>query len=337
VKVLLTGRFGAAERAQWLQALAAAAPGVHWLDEAQAQADPGAVQAAVVANPAPGALQGLPALRLVQSLWAGVDRLLADPTLPAGVPLARMVDPAMSAAMAETALWAVLALQRGFFDYAQQQREGLWRLLPQRRADETPVAVLGLGAMGAAAAAALVRQGFPVAAWVREPGGATGSTGAAATTAAAGRTDAVATRPVPAGVALHAGAAALPALLAGSAIVVNLLPLTPATQGLVDAAFLARLPRGAALVNLARGAHVVEPDLLAALDTGQLAHAVLDVFATEPLPPGHPFWRHRRVTVLPHAAALTDPRSAAAVVAANLRAVAVGREPAHQVLRDRGY
>ena len=316
MKVLLAGRFDDGERAAWLQALSAAAPQVRWLDPDEARADPAAVQAAVVANPPPGSLQGLPGLRLVQSLWAGVDRLLADPTLPPGVPLARMVDPAMSAAMAETALWAVLALQRGFFAYARQQRQGLWRQLPQRRADETRVAVLGLGAMGRATAAALARCGLAVHGWSRTP----------ADPAA-----------LPPGVRPHAGSAALAPLLAATDIVVNLLPLTEHTRGLVDARFLAALPRGAALVNLARGAHVVEPDLLAALEAGHLEHAVLDVFAAEPLPPEHPFWRHERVTVLPHAAALTDPRSAAAVVAANLRAVAEGREPAHRVDVGRGY
>lgn len=316
MKVLLAGRFDDGERAAWLRALSAAAPQVRWLDPDEARADPAAVQAAVVANPPPGSLQGLPGLRLVQSLWAGVDRLLADPTLPPGVPLARMVDPAMSAAMAETALWAVLALQRGFFAYARQQRQGLWRQLPQRRADETRVAVLGLGAMGRAAAAALARCGHAVHGWSRTP----------ADPAA-----------LPPGVRPHAGSAALAPLLAATDIVVNLLPLTEHTRGLVDARFLAALPRGAALVNLARGAHVVEPDLLAALEAGHLEHAVLDVFAAEPLPPEHPFWRHERVTVLPHAAALTDPRSAAAVVAANLRAVAEGREPAHRVDVGRGY
>ena len=127
-----------------------------------ARADAGDVQAAVVANPPPGSLQGLPQLRLIQSLWAGVDRLLADATLPAGVPIARMVDPAMSAAMAETALWAVLSLHRGFFAYARQQREGLWRPHAQRRADEVQVLVLGQGEMGRAAAARIAALGYRV-------------------------------------------------------------------------------------------------------------------------------------------------------------------------------
>ena len=300
LRVLLTGRFDAGEREAWRAALAAALPEAVWLDDAEADAAPEDIVAAVVANPAPGRLARLPALRLVQSLWAGVDKLLADPTLPPAVPLARMVDPAMNAAMAETALWAVLALHRGFFRYQAQQRQGLWQPLPQRRADEVPVLVLGRGQMGGTAAARIAAMGYPVQTWGRSDG-------------------------------------ALAPRLAAAQVVVNLLPLTEATRGLVDARFLAALPRGAGFVNLARGAHVVDADLLAALESGHLAHAVLDVFHAEPLPAGHPFWQHPQVTVLPHAAAATDERSAAAVVAANLRALASGGPIAHRVDRSRGY
>jgi glyoxylate/hydroxypyruvate reductase len=126
-------------------------------------------------------------------------------------------------------------------------------------------------------------------------------------------------------------------VLAQAQIVINLLPLTPATRGLFDAAAFAQMPRGASLVNLARGAHVVEADLLDALDSGQLHHAVLDVFATEPLPSGHRFWSHPSVTVLPHVAAPTDPRSAVAVVARNIRALREARPLENLVDRTRGY
>jgi glyoxylate/hydroxypyruvate reductase A len=300
MNLLLCGELGAAELARWRQALAAALPEARWLDVAGARAQPDAVQAAVVANPPPGSLQGLPRLCLIQSLWAGVDRLLADATLPAGVPVARMVDPAMNAAMAETALWAVLSLHRGFFEYARRQREARWQVHAQRRANEVNVLVLGEGQMGRAAAARLVQQAYTVMGWRRD-------------------------------------GAPLPPLLSRAHIVVNLLPLTPDTHGLLDAAFFAALPPGASLVNLARGAHVVDADLLAALASGRLRHAVLDVFHTEPLPPEHPFWQHPDITVLPHAAALTDPRSAADVAAANLRAALAGQPVAHLVDRTRGY
>ncbi|HMM84731.1 glyoxylate/hydroxypyruvate reductase A [Azohydromonas sp.] len=312
---LLSGDFDPAERERWRAALTAATGARPWCDGEAF--DPAAIEVALVANPPPGRLAGLPALRLVHSLWAGVDRLLADPTLPAGVPLLRMVDPAMSAAMAETALWAVLALHRGFFAYARRQRERRWQPHAQRRADEVRVTVLGLGQMGHAAARRLVAQGYRVAGWtLRAP------------------------PPADDGIGRHAGAAALAPLLGASDIVVNLLPLTPATRGLIDSRFLAALPPGAGLVNLARGAHVVEADLLAALDAGRLRDAVLDVFAAEPLPADHPFWRDPRVTVLPHVAALTDERSAATVVAASLAAWRAGT-PAGALTgwvdRQRGY
>lgn len=309
MSLLLACDVGADEAVSWRAALAAALPGERLVESKDAADD---IEVAIVANPRPGALAGLPRLRLIQSLWAGVDRLLADPTLPAGVPIVRMVDPAMSAAMAETALWAVLALHRGFFRYARLQREGRWAPHGQRRADEQVVAVLGLGQMGRGTALRLAAQGYRVQGWSTRP------------TAIEG-------------IKTHAGEAALDTLLAQADIVLNLLPLTPATRGLFDAARFARMKPGASLVNLARGAHVVEADLLAALDAGRLRHAVLDVFQTEPLPAGHAFWSHPRVTVLPHAAAQTDPRSAARVVAANLQAWRAGRPLANLVDRQRGY
>jgi glyoxylate/hydroxypyruvate reductase A len=300
MKVVLAGDIDAADWRAWRAALAAAMPEAAWLTPAEARHVPDDVHAAVVANPPPGGLAPFPGLRLIQSLWAGVDRLLADTTLPAGVPIARMVDPAMSAAMAETALWAVLSLQRDFFVYARQQWQGVWLQHPQRRADDLHVLVLGQGAMGRATVERLAPLGYRVTSWRRD-------------------------------------GSALAPRLATADIVVNLLPLTPETRGLLDARFFAALPAGAAVVNLARGAHVVDADLLATLASGHLRHAVLDVFHTEPLPVGHPYWTHPRVTVLPHAAAATDPRSAAAVAVANLRAARDGGPIAHLVDRRRSY
>jgi glyoxylate/hydroxypyruvate reductase A len=316
MKILLAGDIDRDEMHNWRAALSHAMPEALWLDVAAAAAAASEVEAAVVANPLPGSLRGLPRLRLIQSLWAGVDRLLADHSLPADVPLARMVDPAMSAAMAETALWATLALHRGFFAYARRQQQGQWRPHAQRRADEVRVGVLGLGRMGGAVVERLLAQGYPVGAWVREPRGPAAS---------------------PLGATLFVGDAGLAALLPATDVLINLLPLTDATLGLLDARLFSSLPPAAALVNLGRGGHLVDADLLAALDGGRLRHAVLDVFHTEPLPAGHPFWAHPRVTVLPHAAALTDPRSAAAVAVANLRAMRDGRPLAHLVDRGRGY
>jgi glyoxylate/hydroxypyruvate reductase A len=315
MKIAFDARMDGPGRADWWRALTDALPHDEWIDAAAAGTSSAAwreADVAVVANPQPGRLVGCTRLRLIQSLWAGVDRLLADATLPAAVPIARMVDPAMNQAMAETATWAVLSLHRRAFDYAAQQRQTQWRALPQKRADEVAVLVLGLGQMGATTASRLAALGYRVTGWSARP-------------------------KTVGGIATSAGRAALPAALGGADIVVNLLPLTDDTRGLFDRASLARMRPGAALVNLARGAHVVEKDLLVALNSGHLAHAVLDVFDAEPLPATHVFWFHPHVTVWPHAAAQTDLRTAAAVVAANVEAVRRGEPPAHLVDRARGY
>lgn len=319
MSILFTGNWrrddaeSQAERARWLQELQLAMPGEEWVLQAPATpAQAQGVELAVVANPPHGSLQNLPNLRLIQSLWAGVDKLLTDPTLPIDVPLARMVDPAMNEAMVQTALWAVLSLHRGFFDVLRQQGQVLWQPPEQCRAHEWQVLVLGLGELGGRAARSLAGLGYRVSGWSTR-----GS-----------RLD---------GVRTGSGTSELAPLLAQADTVINLLPLTPQTRGFFDAERLSAMKRGATLVNLARGAHVVEADLLAALDSGQLHHAVLDVFNVEPLPADHPFWRHRKVTVLPHTAAQTDPRSAAQVVAANLRALREGRPLAHLVERRKGY
>lgn len=315
MNILLSGDFEAAELDEWRQCLGAALPEAQWLDHAQALAVADTVEVAVVANPPPGSLQGLPRLRLIQSLWAGVDRLLRDATVPPGVPIARMVDPAMNASMAETALWATLALHRDCFAYARDQRQQRWRPRTSRRADQLQVLVLGLGQMGRSAAQRIAQQGYRVSGWRLRPAAAAALQG----------------------IEQHAGAAALPALLARSDIVINLLPLTAATAGLLDARWFAAMKTGASIVNLARGAHLVEADLLAALACGQIAHAVLDVFDTEPLPRDHAFWLHPQVTVLPHVAGQTDAASASLVVAANVHALRDGRPLQHLVERERGY
>ena len=297
--LLVAADFDGDDWAAWWPLLQAALPNEHLLRDRAAVA-PHEIEIALVANPPPGSLRGLPKLRLIQSLWAGVDRLLDDTSVPVEVPLARMVDPAMNRAMAQTALWAVTSLQRGFFAYAAQQRAGVWKQHALRRADAVTVTVLGMGQMGQAAAQLLTQHGHRVLGWRRSAG-------------------------------------PLAPVLAQADVVVNLLPLTAETRGLLNAAAFAQMPRGASLVNLARGAHVVEADLLAALATGQLNHAVLDVFATEPLPPGHPFWLHPAITVLPHVAAPTDPHSAAAVAANNVLALREGRPLQNLVDRTRGY
>lgn len=300
----------AAEETAWREALAAAMPGERIVARAEADTADNA-EIAIVANPPAGSLAGLPNLRWIQSLWAGVDRLLLDPTLP-DVPVRRLVDPTLARAMAEAVAAAVLGLHRDFPLYAAQQRTGTWHQHPVRPAGERRVAILGLGEMGRAAADLLRAIGFPVRGWSRS-GAASGAFPVAS------------------------GPEGFAQSLAAADILVNLLPLTPATRGILDAEAFRLLPPGAALVNFGRGAHVVEDDLLDALATGALGHAILDVFPEEPLPPEHRLWAHPRITILPHVAAPTDLTSAAAIVA---EAVAefrrTGRVPAG-IDRGRGY
>ncbi len=267
---------------------------------------------ALVWQPEPGLLASLPNLKLILSLGAGVDHILCDPTLPPDVPIIRLVDPYMTDAMSEYVVLQVLRLHRQELDYRAQQEAGIWRELDQKNAAERRVGILGSGALGQDAGRKLEALGFDVAVWGRSP-------------------------KTLAGLASYVGAAGLPALLGRSEILVCLLPLTDRTQGILNATTFGRLPRGAGLVNAARGAHLVEADLLAALASGQLSAAVLDVFRDEPLPDGHAFWRHPRIIVTPHVAAATHPPTAASIILDNIRRFETGRPLLNRVDPARGY
>lgn len=280
----------------WRRALRAQMPGVElrvWPD----LGDPDEIEAALVWLPPPGLLAGLPQLRAIFSLGAGVDSLLADPTLP-DRPLCRMVDPSMTAGMAELVLTLALLYHRRLDLYDAQQHRRLWRMVLPQPAAATRIGIMGLGELGGAAARLLARQGFTVRGWSRSP------------------------RQLD-GVTVFAGTTELDAFLAGTDILVCMLPLTAETEGILDARLLARLPRGARLVNVARGRHLVEADLLAALDDGQLAHATLDVFRTEPLPADSPLWRAPNVIITPHSAG-GRPQQPGRLIAANLRRYLAG-------------
>jgi glyoxylate/hydroxypyruvate reductase len=270
------------------------------------------IDAALVWKPQPGLLASLPNLKLIVSLGAGVDHLLADHTTPRHVPIARLVDPYMTEAMSEYVLTQVLRIHRQDFAYRAQQRERIWRELSQPNASERRVGVLGLGELGSDAARKLAVLGFQVAGWSRRE------------------------RRLP-GIESFHGPDGLIALARRSDILVCLLPLTRDTEGVLDARLFAAMPKGGALVNAARGRHMIEADLLAALESGQLSAAVLDVFAEEPLPAEHPLWGHPKVIVTPHAAAATHAPTAAAGVADNLRRLAEGRPLINLVDPAGGY
>lgn len=269
------------------------------------------IEAALVWAPEPGDLARYPKLGFIASLGAGVDNILSDPALPE-VPVTRIVDPDMAVQMSEFALLHVLAFHRQMPAYAAQQREALWRALPQPRAGERTVGVMGIGVLGSDLVEKLAFLNFDVVGWSRTPKSL-------------------------AGMQSFAGREGLRPFLAQTQILVCLLPLTPETRGILSRATFAQLPRGACVINLARGAHLVEDDLLQALDSGHLAGAALDVFAREPLAPGHPFWRHPKVVVTPHVATIATPETAAAQVVENLRRARAGRPLLNLVSRERGY
>ena len=274
--------------------------------------DPTEIDYALVWRPETGFLASLPSLKLILSLGAGVDHLLGDPQLPRHIPIVRLVDPHMTDAMSEYVVLQVLRLHRRDLDYRAQQEAGVWRELDQPNPVDRRVGILGLGELGQDAAKKLKALGFDVAGWSRSEKAVTG-------------------------VRSYAGAAGLAPLLGRSDIIVCLLPLTAETEGILNSSTLALLPKGAALVNAARGAHLVEEDLLAALASGQISAAVLDVFREEPLPVDHPFWHHPRVVVTPHIAAFTNPATAAPIILDNIRRFKEGRPLLNRVDPARGY
>lgn len=256
-------------------------------------------------------------LKAVFALGAGVDAILDQErkhpgTLPAGVPLLRLEDTGMAQQMQEYALSYVLRYFRRFDEYQALQQRQEWQPLEPHSLDDFTIGILGAGVLGQCVARKLTEFGFSVRCWSRS----------------AKQID---------GVQSFAGEAQRAAFLDGVKLVINLLPNTPETVGILNRELFAQLSTGAYLINIARGAHLVEADLLAALEQGQLAAATLDVFAREPLPQDHPFWRHPRVTITPHIAAITLPQQAMDQIAANIRALEAGHAPAGVVDRERGY
>lgn len=274
--------------------------------------DPRDIEFAVVWQIDPGVLKTFPNLRFIFSLGAGVDHLLTDPDLPKGVLICRVVDRNLTQRMTEYVLLHTLRFHRRQPEYDDQQRRSEWRELYMPTAQERRVGIMGLGELGSDAARKLAAVGFSVAGWSR-------------------------TRKSIEGVESFTGAVELEQFLARSEILICLLPLTPQTDGILNAALFAKLPRGSCLINAARGGHLVEEDLLEALESGQIAYAALDAFHTEPLPREHLFWRHPRITVSPHVASITDPRTVAELIVENVRRWQAGKPLLHLVDPKVGY
>lgn len=303
---------GYANTQAWVQTLQAAIPEEQIVafndmtDEAKA-----ACKVAIVANPNPAELQQLPQLQWVHSVWAGVERLVED-LGKTDLKIVRLVDPQLASTMAEAVLAWALYLHREIPAYARQQAQKKWQPREYVAARERTVSLLGLGALGEAAAQSLLQAGFTVCGWSRSHKSV-------------------------AGVECFNGDNELPAMLAKTDILVCLLPLTPGTKGLINTHMLAQLPQGASLINFARGAIVNDEDLHAALESSHITHAVLDVFDIEPLPVSGWHWQHPRVSVLPHCAAPTDRKTASAIVAKNILRYRASGELPQTVDIERGY
>ena len=267
------------------------------------------IDIAVLATPPAGLLARLKGVKLIQSLWMGVEKLLADPGLPQGVPLARLIDPGMVAAMSESVIAHVLDWHRHHYRYRAQQAERQWRRRKQYLASDRTVGILGLGTLGSDAARKLLALGFKVAGLSRRPKDLSGVT----------------------------CFTELQPMLRATDALVCLLPLTRETQGILNGRNLALLKKHGCVINLARGAHLVVSDLLRELDSGHLAHAYLDVFDSEPLAPSDPLWKHPGITITPHSAALTEPRTAIPKIVENVERVRRGETPHNLVDFAAGY
>jgi glyoxylate/hydroxypyruvate reductase A len=267
------------------------------------------IDVALVATPPEGTFQALKKLKLVQSLWMGVERLLADPAYPKGVPLARLVDPGMVAAMSESVLAHVLDWHRHHYVYRVQQEHRRWERLKQFLASDRTIGILGLGELGSDAARKLAALGFHVVGWSRRPKQLAGVT----------------------------CLTELDAVLQRSDVIVCLLPLTSHTRHILNMRTLRKIRLGGALINVARGGHVVAEDLIKVLDSGHLAHAYLDVFEHEPLPHDHPLWTHPAITITPHTVALTEPRTSLPKIVENIERLRRGEPPLNLVDFDAGY
>lgn len=268
---------------------------------------------AVVWSPPEAMLPELAQVKAIFNTGAGVDALLRyGDALPREVPIVRLGDAGMALQMAEYVTHAVLRYYRRFDDYERQARAGIWAALPSYHREDFAIGVLGLGTLGKRVLEALAPFGFPLRGWSRTE------------------------KQLP-GVQCFHGADGLDTFLRGSRVLVCMLPLTPDTSNLLDRSNMAKLPAGAYLVNVARGAHVAEPELLALIKSGHLAAATLDVFRNEPLPAQHPFWQEPRITITPHISALTLRRESVQQIADKIRKLERGEPVGEVVDRNLGY
>src|SRR5882672_387364 len=270
------------------------------------------IEVALAWKPASGLLASFPNLKLIVSLGMGVDHLLSDDKLPAGVPITRIMDDGLIGQMSEYALYWALRHHRDIDKYAASQRAKQWKVEDFVDTIHRRIGILGLGTIGQDTAKKFAALGFPTAGWSRT------------------------TKNLP-GIETFHGDDGFAKFLARTDILIDVLPLTRDTQGLLDAKVFAALPGGAYFINMGRGGHVVDEALLAALESGHLSGAVLDVFNQEPLPADHPYWTHPRVHVTPHIAGATNPRTASPGIIENIKRLRDGRALINTVDAKTGY
>lgn len=297
--------------APWVAAFAARLPHAEVIVHADG-ADIAPCDYAVLWSPPAGLMPHLAHVKAIFITGAGVDGIMKfHDTLP-DVPIVRLNDAGMAVQMAEYVAYSVLRYFRRFDEYEEQAARGLWKQLPQFDKRDFTIGVLGTGVMGQRVLASLAAFDFPLRGWSRSDKHIDG-------------------------VACYAGAAQLDVFLRGLRVLVCLLPLTPETNNMLDRARLSLLAEGAYLINVGRGAHLAEPDLLALVRSGHIAGATLDVFRNEPLPGPHPFWEERRITITPHMAALTLVPESVAQMGSKIDALERGEPIGDVVDRTKGY
>ncbi|MEJ2100076.1 MAG: glyoxylate/hydroxypyruvate reductase A [Desulfobacterales bacterium] len=297
--------------ASWEKHLDALEPGIEirvWPEVGNASE----IEFALCWNHPAGELKKYKNLKCIASLGAGVDRLIRDPDLPDGVPITRVVEHSMAQSMSEYVVLSVLNYCRQFDAYRSDQEQKHWHPRRPRLAQETHIGIMGMGQLGSDAARKLNTLGFTVSGWSRQ----------------LKHID---------GVQCFAGEAGFENFLSRSQILICLLPLTPSTKGILNRRTFDRLPKDAYVINVARGQHLVENDLIEALDSGLLSGACLDVFDVEPLPADHPFWSHPKIKVTPHISSITFPKAVAPQIIENYRRAKTGRPPLNVVDLKRGY
>jgi glyoxylate/hydroxypyruvate reductase A len=295
----------------WVKYLGTLEPGIEirvWPEVGEADE----IEFALCWNHPLGELSKYKNLKGIASLGAGVDHLLRDPDLPDGVPVTRVVEYSMAQSMSEYVVLSALNYCRQFDAYRSDQDQKHWQPRRPRPAEDTHIGIMGLGQLGCDAAKKLSYLGFTVSGWSRTPKNIDG-------------------------VQCFAGEGGFDNFLSRSQILICLLPLTPSTKGILNRKTFDRLPRDAYVINVARGQHLVEKDLIQALDSGKLSGACLDVFDIEPLPAGHPFWRHPKIRITPHISSITFPKAVAPQIIENYRRAKTGRGLLNVVDLKRGY